>query len=216
MTRNIDVLSLLAVLALAIPCPFLYATHGGPSTIEILGYEPYDRKVYYIETSHDEYEQPPQGYYFLLAHPRAARPVRIESWYSGEDPYGEVAEKEIARLRHRLEPLERVSMDKVRLEVTIESTGTFTYVDDLPPVESYRMRISLELENYRGGVDVIAFCRKGMRVVDAFLIPVEDRAIVVVEYTGNPTETCYDVQLPILLSREEADHQRGKNVINHD
>ena len=78
------------------------------------------------------------------------------------------------------------------------------------------MRLSLGLEDYRGSVDVAAFCRKEVRIVDAFLIPNEDRALAVVEYTGNPIGTCYDNQLPVLLSRKQGDHQREKKVRNPD
>ncbi|MDY0061970.1 MAG: hypothetical protein RBU45_19310 [Myxococcota bacterium] len=124
------------------------ATFGGPSTIEVLGYEPLDARVYLLETQQGEAGTLPQLLYLPLLGPEPHRPVRVRSWTSGESTAAEAAFPErLARLRARLQPLPGSSADGIAVMFRDLETRPCTAQDG--PVSPALQRTATELQRGR-------------------------------------------------------------------
>lgn len=94
------------------------ATVGGPSTIEVLGFDPGDAKVYVLEHHHDESGDLPQlSFWALMGAPAGGR-VRVRSWYAGDAAAADASfPQRLATLRARLQPLPARGGEGVELRV---------------------------------------------------------------------------------------------------
>jgi len=123
-TRNalMGAIGLLAVCA-ALPAA---ATVGGPSEIEVVGYDAADHKLYILHHRHDASDSPPALQYFLLASDDPYRAIPVKSWYEGAEPHEfdwDAFEAKLTKLRARLSPLEAaplVGMELVQKIVRVE------------------------------------------------------------------------------------------------
>lgn len=78
MRRLLTVLLVLAALVVPVVA---WATVGGPSTMALLGHAPGDRKVFVLESFHDEGERLPQLYFIRLDGAQRGKLVPVRSYY---------------------------------------------------------------------------------------------------------------------------------------
>jgi len=85
-----------------------FATTGGPTEIDLLGYDAKDHKIYFVETHHDESGRMPQIYFVRTEGARIGKLVRVASIQRGvvgsPDPDGVLGAR-VDKLRERLETL---------------------------------------------------------------------------------------------------------------
>jgi hypothetical protein len=188
------------VLVLALPgetmMPATNATLGGPRVADILGYDPVDRKVYYMYAWRDESSRLPQLYYLALAGPKPEQAVAVRSLYKGQE---ETFFAQLKKLRERLVPLTRPKTETMSLTITITKSD-IERISSNDTASRFFMAVELAHHPFQSKFEVKAYCRRQVGLVDWYLVPGEKYAVANFTYTGNPVETCYETQTVALLS----------------
>ncbi len=109
--------------ALLLVVPAARATMGGPQTLEVLGFQSDEARVYLLRHAHDQSGDPPRLLYYRLddAPPEQApdQPVVVQSWYEGDlRAVHDALPGRLAGLSARLVPLERRELVDLALTVT--------------------------------------------------------------------------------------------------
>lgn len=187
---------LLVGLATSFPPLSAWATTGGESLIEVLGFEPTDNKVYLLRHEDDAMGGPPQLMFYDLGSDAPEKLVGVRSWYEPEkiDQF----EQKLAALRGRLQPL--VEAVPEGLTVCQRVTNADACPVDFPMWG--RRCLTLELTVNVGAASASATVESwGQgRVVEAFAVP-GGAHLVLFRHIGNTYEMGYDVDVPFLLFR---------------
>ena len=121
------------------------ATVGGPSSIEVLGYDETDAKVYVLEQRHDESGDLPTLMFFAIRGPDARHPVRVRSEYAGESNAVEAAFPERLRtLKARLAPIRDQSFDGIA--ITTRDMESRPCTDQSEPHSAETLRAATEAQ----------------------------------------------------------------------
>ena len=75
--------------------PMLFATVGGEETIELLGYDQFDQKIYLARYFHDASGRVPQLYYYQLNSKKPTQLIEVKSIYQHLDRHSLDAEEKV-------------------------------------------------------------------------------------------------------------------------
>ena len=184
--------ALLATMLVLVPTR-ASATVGGPTVVEVIGYAPIDRKIYWLAHHEGEGDALPQLWFVRVDGSHAGEPIAVRSWYREGGPS---FDDRLARLRRHV-----VAMTDVTSHWTLATTaGTRVTWDGEPLGFGKRKgrRVRCELVDARGtssadSVEVTVYDSTKVSIARAFEIPRGDAGIVVLRYLGDPFEIGYDV-----------------------
>jgi hypothetical protein len=201
-TLRIFVLILLTVVA----APAL-ASHGGPEIVEVLGFDPVDRKIFFTTLYQDETDLWPDVHYFDLKSARPWIPVRVDmrkgldSPTSGagdwQDPeYTELSNR-LMRLRQRLRPIPHAKTLDLTMRTEVLSADSVMMQWSKVP----RLHRSVELRDstHFARVEVTTYCDQRLGIESVLRMPGQAWTLIVMVSRGIPVETCYELESPILL-----------------
>jgi hypothetical protein len=181
------------------------ATVGGPKVIEVLGYAPIDRKVYFLEHREDSSDALPQLFFVRVDGPHAGDPIAAQSWRARDDDDEEEArarfDRRLARLRSHLRPL-RATTGRWELRTEVTRQGTW----DGEPFgfasrDEFHVRCELEdrdASQSASPVTVTTYDTDAVEIVAEFAVPAGEVSFVVLRYLGQPWELGYEVDTPVL------------------
>ncbi len=189
------------------------ATVGGPSHIEVLGWDPVDRKLFVLEWFHDSSGRLPALGYYLLdeADPRL---VQVRSWYRDEEHdvqqtrFWERLEDLRARLQ-RLEPQEPLGLE---LRERLESVGPCPGIGELGLSAPCRL---LEVElRWQGQQRSLRLHSWGQSdIVSSWSLPQTGHRLVLYSHLGHTHEIGYQQELPLLFAPSSPSHAAPKRAL---
>lgn len=186
---------------------FSYATVGGEQTLEFLGYELRDQKLYVLREYHDGRGRLPQLYYYHFKHNNTPKLIEVRSLYinpkTGQPDYDNNRakfERELGKIKHRLIPLYPLDPNTLTLNIVHRKQTTApAWYDDKERVKQYRYQYQVSTKNSHSGLHQSVSYSPELKIEQAYRIPWQNRVIVSVKYLGIPFETGYTVEDPVLL-----------------
>ena len=193
------------------------ATVGGPSTLEAVGLDAQDKKIYFVEEFWDEGERLPQLHYMFLEGEHAGRLIHVCSWYRDAPGYmvhkrcakigrhqgdGEEAllafNDKLAKLQRRLTPLKEMKAADATLQsFKIGEVKTKDFADFEWEGDKLRLVVRHKL---RGGIkNVVVYNDKPAKVEKAFEVPGIAASLAIVRYLGIAFEIGYTEDTAVLL-----------------
>lgn len=174
------------------------ATVGGPETATILGWDPADRKIYYIVYFSDESDRMPRVYFLDLKSSPPGKVVPLNLWPERPTDYKALYSK-VEALKKRLVQLSASVPDALTLTVK-----TTSFQKDWRDVqgdlrEKYTLEIQVSRESLVGQTQVTSYCNREVLIKEWYEIPELPFAVVSLSYTGQPVETCYALPAILLL-----------------
>lgn len=178
----------------------------GPHTLDLLGYQPATRKLYYLEHFEDESGDLPQLHVIHTAGRHVGRATPVRSWYQGEpgDVEGRFEER-LADLRRVLVPLRPMDPESMVLRTRVTKRRALRLFPQEPPIRKYELRLSVlpaddgRITSIGATTTVTAFLRPRAHLIEAARIPREPLAIAVVEYVGIPFELGFAKSVAMLV-----------------
>ena len=191
--------------------PVSYATVGGKSYIELLGYEAKDQKLYLLKHDEDASGRLPQLYYFDFKSARPEQLIEVKSIYprtkTGEIDYFSDGtdvpfERELKKITRRLKKLYPINPNIFNINVEKQETVHVpAWAEPEKTMPEYRYDYTVEDSPYKSTSQQAVSYAPKLAVKQAFRIPKQDRIVVTVEYLGFPDETMYTDEDAILLSK---------------
>ena len=210
MTRWIHA-ALFAVLAcLLLVADMARASEGGPSSVELLGWDPVDRKIYAAV----HYDDPEAWQHPVIAHwlLDAEDPERLVRDHSFEEatwghPGPDTMTERIDALRGRLEPLTPVDPVGLELRERMLAIERCTGLTD-PGLLAPCREILVEL-HWQGQVRELRLTTWGMSdVVGAWEVPETGHRVVLYTHLGHTWEIGYQQEVAVLF--EPQPHPSGE------
>lgn len=191
--------------------PVSFATVGGKSYIELLGYEAKDQKLYLLKHNEDASGRLPQLYYFDFKSAQPEQLIEVKSIYprtkTGEIDYFSDGtdvpfERELIKITRRLKKLYPINPNIFKINVEKEETLQVpAWADPEKTMPEYRYDYTVQNRAYHSQVQQAVSYAPNLEVTQAFRIPKQDRIVVTVEYLGFPDETMYTDEDTIILSK---------------
>jgi hypothetical protein len=193
------------------------ATTGGPTFVEVLGFDAPDAKIYIVTRFHDESGRLPEVHFVHTAGPKRGRATRVESIRKGlTETEFDVLEQRIATLGARLQSLRalpgavvdpdgdsRVSAQLGQALGVKRTTKRTVRVPDYAAGTGTRPCRVVELQLTRGtlaGAIELRDCHPvSTGVVAAFPVPGTDALLAIVSSRPDDFELGYSVERPLLL-----------------
>lgn len=204
-------LKIVFIAALLMLSNVIYATVGGKQSIEFLGYDVRDQKVYLLRHYHDGRGRLPQLYYYDFKTKQTATPIQVDSLYldpkTGKVDYdnNQIAfEKELAKIKRRLKPLFALNPKAFTINILEEKeTTTAAWHDADESVPEYHYRYTVSDKNYHSMQQNSVSYQPSIKIEQAFRIPRQDSIIVTTSYLGIAFETGYTIEDPVLLEKNK-------------
>ncbi len=192
-SRLIAALSIATVLLHVVPAR---GTTGGPRLIEVLGWDPVDRKVFVAQHYRGESGYPPAIAYFDFAGKSPGRPVVVR-WSVSLDGDPASYGRRASALRGRLRALPRIPAASSFWITKVLATDSV----DIQGIEMtrYHVRVSRLDTDWGGALEVQTYRDSSVRVLSIHPIPGRKERLAIVSFIGIPYEGGYEAQLPIML-----------------
>ncbi len=199
--KNIMMFSLLSV-----PL-YSYATVGGKQSIEVLGYEAKEKKLYVLRHYEDERGRLPQLYYYQLNSKTPEKLIEVQSLYINPktnkvdyDQNDIQFEKDLKKITKRLIPLlsENIKTAKINTLATAQRKVPSWY-DPEEKIDEYKTTYQVLSANMQSQKHIATHYDHKLTIYQSFIIPKQNKALVIVQYYGIPFETGYDIEDPVLL-----------------
>lgn len=191
--------------------PVSYATVGGKSYIELLGYEAKDQKLYLLQHNEDASGRLPQLYYFDFKSAQPEQLIEVKSIYpkheTGEidhfsDGTDVAFERELKKITRRLKKLYPINPNIFKINVEKQETVHVpAWAEPEKTMPEYRYDYTVEDSPYKSTSQQAVSYAPKLAVKQAFRIPKQDRIVVTVEYLGFPDETMYTDEDAVILSK---------------
>lgn len=185
----------------------VFATVGGPQTIEVLGYEAKEQKVYLLKHYEDGRGRLPQLYYYQFKN--NAKPnklIQVNSLYIHPktkkidyDQEDTRFNQELAKITKRLQPLTATS-SQYRIVInkkTIQHVPVWYDPKQKQPEFHYTYHV--KNQNFKSLQQQATAYQQQLTISQQFLVPQQNKVLVTVKYLGIPFETGYTIEDPILL-----------------
>jgi hypothetical protein len=181
---------------LAASRPTAHIRPQGQGTLEVLGYDPGDRRVYYIE-EHGHAREPAAIYACALRDRFPEKRSRLAA-LEDDAAHPESLERRIRDLRKRLTPLEPATA--YDLIVQAWPLGTHTVATSHGPLVRSHLGLDLRDGDLHARTRIVTSCEARTGITALYRIPGDRRALAILAYTGIPESTCVDVEEPIVLA----------------
>lgn len=195
--------------SLSITTP-VFATVGGPESIEILGYEAKDQKVYLLRHFEDGRGRLPQLYYYQFKNNKYPNKIiQVNSLYINPktqkidyDQNDTKFNQELNKIKKRLQPLQptKVKNHISYLHKEIKQVPTWYDPQQTEAQTTYTYRISNP--SFQSATQKAVAYHSAVKVSQQFMIPKQNKMLVTVQYRGIPFETGYDIEDPVLLLKK--------------
>jgi hypothetical protein len=198
-------LNTLAILALfSYPA---FATVGGPQTIEILGFDKNDQKIYLMRHFEDGRGRLPQLYYYQLNSKNPAQLITVKSLYIHPktkridyDQDNTQFNIEISKIKKCLVKLPPVSNTNARIQLITTMNGTAkSWYDPQQTIDKWTYQYRVKNSTYKSMIQNAETYKEGLKISKTYRIPQQPYYLVTVKYLGIPFETGYSVEDPVLL-----------------
>lgn len=176
------------------------AYHGGPEYVEVLGWDPVDRKVFCAIHSLNEAAYTPGLVYFSLDSLGQAHPTRVP-WSRESEPRGRDGQLRWDRLVKRLRPLELVegpAIPRGNRVVAQDSVGT-----EYGFGPRYRVRVGSARNVGTPDLEVVTYMEPSIYFHRVYTIPGRPERLIILCFIGQ-TYGGEEVQVPILLRGKDA------------
>jgi len=178
----------------------------GPHTLDALGFDPEEHRLYLLEHFDDESGDLPQLHFMHTRGHHMGRLVPLRSWYRG-DPIDVEAqfENNLEQLMARLRPLRALPLDLMALRTRVVKRRALRLFSDQPPIRKFELRLTVRprdmepISSLGGNTVVTAYLRPRAHLVEAFRIPGEHLAVAIVAYVGIPFEVGYEKHAALLV-----------------
>ena len=198
------------VLLVLLASPAL-ATTGGKETVELLGYEPVDGKVYWLEHSGGESGDLPWLFYLDLKSARPSVAHKVKSWYRGDDADDKFWDR-LEGLKKRLQTMPTLPLGEFVIEVHARKVGDWYECEDCgdPPVPHYKASVTVtrRSDGAYAVADVETYHDHKIRLPGVFRTS-SGAMVAILSFTGIPVEGGYEEQR-VLLLRSEYEHSVPK------
>ena len=201
--------ALIAAAALARTAP-ARATTGGPITVEVLGWDSRDERVYVKQAGHDESGgERDCVFYFDLRARDPARPwvvkASLQRWSpDAEEMAGFERERErLEVLLRGLEPLERADEGREGFlrSACVEADTTIALTSFMEPTHRYTLRIDDRIRATAWGTPCVTVPRR-------YRVPGRAAEVVVLSFIGDPLEGGHEVQHCVITGMPDLGEQR--------
>jgi hypothetical protein len=176
------------------------ATFGGPTIVQVLGWEISTNRVYFTVTAQGEHEWIPEVFYVTLGSSQE-RLEPVEIWDGPRSPTRkDEIDAQIRQLMPHLVRLREAFGESTEVFVSITETDSIS--THVGPVVRFRQRATVRQDQFMARHEAFAYCRPGGRVVEWLLTPDPSVRLAVFSFVGDPTETCYEVQHVLALRKQ--------------
>ncbi len=207
MRRALETLLAAIMLSLLLTTDLAWGSVGGPSSLEVLGWDPVDRRVYVLEWLEDDSGDLPLLGYYLVDSDDPDRVIPVRGWARGEEWHARQVRfwARLDELRARLEPLEPV--EPVGLELSERLLG----VGPCPGLAHPELQAScrdLEVQlRWRGQERELRLLSWGSSdLVGAWAVPGGEHHLVVYTHLGHTYGQGYQQELSLLFGSPPKDH----------
>ena len=184
-----------------------YATVGGGQTIEVLGYEAKQQKLYLLRHYEDERGRLPQLYYYQLNSKTPDKLIEVQSLYinpkTHQIDYDQDAiqfEKDLNKIKKRLTPLLIGNANTAKVQIIKNQTKKISaWYDDSQKITEYKTTYNLKSASLQSHNQVALNYGNAVKISQTYSVPKQNKLLIVVKYFGIPEETGYDVEDAILL-----------------
>ena len=197
-----------------------FATTGGPQEIELLGYEKTSAKLYLLRHYQDGRGRIPQLYYYQLNSKTPDKLIEVKSLYINPttkqidyDQEHTEFNQALEKIKSRLTPLIANRANNTKIQILSHKTEIVpsSYVLD-EKMPKYLTQYQISSQHHRSAKhQAVSYDLKyqgsenpkdpklKIRISQNFMIPNQNKMIVVVQYFGIPWESGYDIEDPVLL-----------------
>lgn len=184
-----------------------FATVGGPQTIEVLGYDAADQKVYILRHFHDGRGRLPQLSYYLLASPQAQQRIDVTSLYIHPQTQKIDVDQEptrfnqaLAQIQKRLQPLPKIPTRSLQLNVIQRlQRSVASPMDPSSNLRQYQYCYQLQTATLRSAIDYAISYQLDLAISQSYKIPQHNKVLAVVKYQGIAIEGGYSVEDALIL-----------------
>lgn len=186
-----------------------FATVGGPQTIEVLGFDKKDQKIYLMRHFEDGRGRLPQLYYYQLNSQKPTQLITVKSLYINPktkridyDQDSTQFDKEIAKIKKRLVELTPVNNNNARIQVLTTMNGTAkSWYDPTETIDKWTYQYRVKNSQYKSAVQKAETYKEGLKISKTYRVMQKPFYLVTVKYLGIPFETGYSVEDPVLLTK---------------
>lgn len=184
-----------------------YATVGGGQYIEVLGYAAKEQKLYLLRHYEDGRGRLPQLYYYQLNGKTPEKPIQVRSLYINPktqkvdyDQDGIQFEKDLAQIKKRLTPLIVSNNQSAKIQILNRRTKQIAaWYDPAEKITEYRTTYKITAPSHQSKNQTAVNYDNTLKITQKFIVPKQNKMLVVIQYLGIPFETGYNVEDPVLL-----------------
>ena len=190
-----------------------FATVGGPETIEVLGSDIKDQKIYYLRHYHDESGRLPTLYYYLLNSRNPHKAIEVQSIYTPLNSRNHITEtqhtlRKIQSIQARLVKPAPLSPKTANLKLNKQREQTGNFWLNVPEIKVSKFQSQVQLSQsskpsmYKSQqFENIRYHRNLPQIKKLYAFPhtFPNYRVAIISYMGIPTETGYEKQDAILL-----------------
>lgn len=201
--------NVLLYMSLSIATP-VFATVGGPQSIEVLGYDAKDQKVYLLRHFEDGRGRLPQLYYYQFKNNKNPNKIiQVNSLYINPktkkidyDQEDTKFNQELNKIQKRLQPLTSVKVENriSYLQKNIKQVPTWYDAQQTQAQTTYTYRVSNP--SFQSNIEKAVAYNSKLKVKQQFIIPKQNKMLITVQYRGIPFETGYDIEDPVLMLKK--------------
>lgn len=198
------------ILGLTLSPVITSATVGGGQSLEFLGYDVKDQKLYLLRDFQDGRGRLPQLYYYQFNW-KTTKPklIEVKSIYINPktkqidyDQDGKQFEKDLNKIKKRLIPLIHQNKNQVKLKITKK---VIKQQPDLYEPEKtmseYHYQYQVISGKYYSSIHSAISYKPDLKINQSFAIPKQPYKIVSTQYLAFPEESGYTTEDPVLLRR---------------
>lgn len=186
-----------------------FATVGGPQTIEVLGYDSKDQKIYVMRHFEDGRGRLPQLYYYQLNSKKPTQLITVKSLYINPvtkridyDQDSTQFDKEISKIKKRLVKLTPMNNSNAQIQLITTMNGTAkSWYDPNENIDKWSYQYRVKSSQYKSAVQTAETYKEGLKISKTYKVAQQPYRLVTVKYLGIPFETGYNIEDPVLLSK---------------
>ena len=203
--------NILLFTALSCTSHAVFATVGGGQTLEFLGYDVKDQKLYLLREFEDARGRLPQLYYYQFNQKKTEpKLVEVKSLYINPktkkidyDQDGTRFEKQLNTIKKRLQPLTAQNLKGTQLHPIKESVKVVPHIyEPNEKMTQYRYQYQVSSGKYRSQTHSAVSYKPNLHILQAFVVPNQPYKVVSIQYLAFPEETGYTTEDPVLLRQK--------------
>ncbi len=186
-----------------------WATVGGSQTIEVLGLDKKDQKIYLLRHFEDGRGRLPQLYYYQLNAQKPQRLVSVRSLYIDPktkqinyDQDSTQFNQAIEKIKKRLVQLTPIYHNNVSIQLLTSINGTEpAWYDPQQRIDKWTYQYLIKSASYKSSIQNAVSYKEGLTITQAYKVPYQPFMLTTVQYLGIPFETGYSIEDPVLLGK---------------